>query len=192
MAGAPNEPVLRDAQHNNALSGVLHSEFGGHSVLLTGDTVGRLKTDPDTACAYAERIMSERAHDWPIASDVLIGQHHGGNNASSNCFIRAVHPTWVVFSAGHKGYRHPTQVAADRFLANGVDKDHMLRTDRGDDEGPGEWVYGDIKGCVDQPGDDDVEIWLPDDGAPLKVQYRQPAKPCPTQKVKAHAASGHH
>lgn len=173
------EAPLPDAEHRNALSTVVRFEYGGRSILLTGDTVGRLRGDPKTRCAYAERVMVEQAPTWAIDSDILIGQHHGGDNASSNCFIRAVSPTWVVFSAGHKGYRHPTQAAADRFLAAGVDKDRMLRTDRGDDEGPGEWIYGDIRGCVDQPGDDDVEIWLSDTGAEPRVAYREGARACP-------------
>jgi beta-lactamase superfamily II metal-dependent hydrolase len=179
LTRGPGEPPLPTPEHRNALSTVIRFEYGGHSILLTGDTVGRLREDPNSTCAYAERIMVGDASTWPIDSDVLVGQHHGGNNASSNCFIRAVSPTWVVFSAGHKGYHHPTQAAADRFVANGVDKDRMLRTDRGDDEGSGEWQYGDIQGCIDQPGDDDVEIFMPDDGSDLRVAYRERARTCP-------------
>jgi len=183
MTIGTGEAPLPKPEHNNALSIVARVEYRGHAVLLTGDTVGRFRGNPGTACAYAERIMTGNAATWPIASDVLIGQHHGGDNASSNCFIRAVKPRFVVFSAGHKGFHHPTQAAADRFIANGVNPDNMLRTDRGDDEGKGEWQYGDIRGCEDQPGDDDVDIWLPGDASAVRASYRLPAVTCPVRNA---------
>ena len=37
----------------------------------------------------------------PMSSFVLIAPHHGADNASSTCFIRAVDPHWVIFPAGH-------------------------------------------------------------------------------------------
>ena len=115
--------------------------------------------------------------------DVLVGQHHGADNATSNCFIRAVSPTFVVFSAGH-AYRHPRQSTVDRLLANGIGKDAILRTDRGDTEGgtgrDKEWVYDSRAGCpADGPGDDDVEISMPaDPAARISVRYRLPRGAC--------------
>ena len=171
---------LPTAEHNNAVSIVAHLTYHGHSVLLTGDTVGKLLSNSGNTCRYAEKIMRDRASEWPIESDVLIGQHHGGNTASTNCFIRAVKPKFVVFSAGHKNYHHPSQKAADRIrLTAQISPDAMLRTDLGDDEGGGEWVYKSIAGCVDKPGDDDVEVILPDDPAALvTAQYLHPHSGC--------------
>jgi competence protein ComEC len=176
----PGEAPLPTPEHNNALSIVVRLEYHGNSVLLTGDTVGRFRGDPSTKCAYAERIMVSSADEWPVRSDVLIGQHHGGDNASSNCFIRAVMPKFMVFSAGHKGFHHPTQAAADRIrLTANISPEAMFRTDRGDDEGRGEWRFGSIRQCVDQPGDDDVEIFLPaTDSMPVRVQYRTNKRGC--------------
>lgn len=154
------------AERYNGISLVIRFEYGGHSVLLTGDTLGRIekRRKDDTLCQYAEREMVENLDQVPLQSEILVGQHHGSDDSSINCFIRAVKPTWVIFSAGHE-YKHPRQSAADRFIANGVDKDRMLRTDRGDNEGgrgrSKEWRYGGIRRCNDQPGDDDVEIRLP-------------------------------
>lgn len=192
MTIGPGEAPLPKPEHNNALSIVARLEYRGRSILLTGDTVGRFRGDANSRCAYAERIMTEAAAAWPIASDVLIGQHHGGDNASSNCFIRAVSPKYVVFSAGNKGYRHPSQAAADRFLAFGVPPVRMFRTDRGDDEGAGEWQYGDVRGCIDQPGDDDIEIRLPSASNTIDIAYRLSAVPCPvhTQEFYVKAKSG--
>jgi beta-lactamase superfamily II metal-dependent hydrolase len=171
------DPALPEPDRKNALSLVIRFEYGGHSVLLTGDTIGRRRRESNRACRNAERIMARGA--VPIQSDVLIGQHHGGDNATSNCFIRAVKPSWVIFSAG-RGHAHPTQRAADRLTSWGVDPDRILRTDRGDDENDvGQWVYKTIAGCHDQAGDDDVEVWLPREATqPVRVQYKTPSTTC--------------
>jgi hypothetical protein len=64
----------------------------------TADTVGRRLGDDDTACKDAEKVMVDRhnAGQAPLASDVLVAPHHGGNNGSSACFIQAVAPQFVV------------------------------------------------------------------------------------------------
>jgi len=180
----PGEPRLRDGPLNNALSIVVKFTYAGRSVLLTGDTVGRVDGTTNTACQYAERIMVERADRVPIQSQVLVGQHHGGDNATSNCFIRAVKPEWVVFSAGHAN-RHPRQSTADQLVAWGVDPDQILRTDRGDFEktvkkGAVEWLYKTPRDCPpDPPSDDDVEIRLLSDPAvAISVAYRLPSEAC--------------
>jgi competence protein ComEC len=176
------EPALSESMRNNALSSVIRFEFGGHSVLLTGDTVGRPDSQNNSLCRYAERIMVENSDATPLRSDVLVGQHHGADNATANCFITAVQPQFVVFSAGHQ-HRHPRQSAADRLVANGIAPGNIFRTDRGDHEGGSgwkkEWVYGSIAGCRDEPGDDDVEIRLPaDPHAPVAVAHRSPSTGC--------------
>jgi competence protein ComEC len=177
-ARAKSEDEYPKPEHNNAVSVVARFEYRGHSVLLTGDTVGRLHTSKSAVgCHYAEREMVENKAAWPIDSDVLVGQHHGSNNASTTCFIKAVSPEFVVFSAGHKNYQHPNAKVAARFLAAGVPPKNMFRTDRGDDEGQDEWIYLSIKGCVDKPGDDDVDIWLPDNGR-IRAEYRLDKKAC--------------
>jgi competence protein ComEC len=180
----PGEPSLvnEPAMRNNALSSVIRFEYGGHSVLLTGDTVGRPDHKDNRLCRYAERIMVENVEVVPLRSDVLVGQHHGADNATANCFIREVQPTFVVFSAGHQ-HRHPRQSTADRLLAAGVLPENIFRTDRGDNEGgtgrKKEWIYGALAGCKDQPGDDDIEIRLPSDPAgAVSAAYRTPSGGC--------------
>jgi competence protein ComEC len=159
LARSPGEASLSGGPLNNNLSIVIRFEYGGHSVLLTGDTVGRMLGDPPGTCAYAERIMANRASSVPIASDVLIGQHHGADNSSSECFLNAVGPRIVIFSAGH-AHQHPTAAAATRVLAlRPVPR--IFRTDYGDDEGGFEWSRGRRANCVDRPGDDDVQLRLP-------------------------------
>jgi competence protein ComEC len=166
-----------DAARNNGLSIVIRFEYGGHSVLLTGDSLGRRQGDPASTCAYAERIMVARAAAVPIDSDVLIAGHHGADNASSTCFIQAVSPRYVVFAAGHE-YHHPRQAAVARFIGSGVALSNIFRTDLGDNEGGTEMTDG-AGSCADPTGDDDVEIRLPSSPAgAVTVAYRGQSAAC--------------
>ncbi len=170
------------AERNNVISIVAKFTYAGRSVILTGDTIGREIDDAPDACRYAEKWMVTKGN-VKLKSDVLIGEHHGGDNSSSRCFIEAVAPDYVVFSAGHvKSFAHPRAAAANRYLndpVHPITADHILRTDRGDDQGEKEWDYGREAGCVDKAGDDDIEIFIPEDPAKqIRVQYRSPAKPC--------------
>lgn len=163
----------------NAISIVVRLDYRGGSVLYTGDTVGRRLNDPDTACKDAEQIMVGRhdAGEVSLTSNVIIAPHHGGNNGSSTCYIQAVfadvpaESRYVVFSSGHD-HQHPTAAAAARYLAAGAPLANLYRTDRGDDEaGAFEWKEGSVEGCVDDRGDDDVEIAIREDGS-VEVDYR--------------------
>jgi competence protein ComEC len=174
-----------DAARHNGLSIVIRFEYGGHSVLITGDSLGRRQGDPANTCAYAERIMVSRAPTVPIDSDVLIAGHHGADNASSTCFIQAVSPQYVIFAAGSE-YHHPRQAAVDRFTAVNVTPHppyavplaNIYRTDLGDNEGGTEMTEGAGR-CPDPTGDDDVEIRPPSSPArPLTVAYTGVSAPC--------------
>jgi len=112
----------------------------------------------------------------PIQSQVLIAPHHGADNGSSTCFIKAVNPKFVIFSAGSI-HHHPRTKVAKRYTDNGVKVENMFRTDRGDDEGGTEWKHGRIENCNDSRGDDDIEIIFPQQGKP-KVAYRQSSQGC--------------
>ncbi len=165
-----------ESERLNAISIVVRLDYRGHAILYGGDTVGRRLDDGDTACKDAEAAMVANASQVPLRAEVLIAPHHGGNNGSSRCFIQAVNPTFVIFSAGHM-FDHPTARAAQRYIAHGVPVQNMFRTDRGDDEGGFEWVRGRIAGCTDPRGDDDVDIVLRATGAP-QVAYRQVTAGC--------------
>ena len=165
------------SERRNAISIVVKLEFEGKSILFTGDTVGRRLSDPDDACKDAEKIMVDRNDDYPLKADVLIAPHHGGNNGSSKCFLEAVLPKFVVFSAGHE-YGHPSKGTAKRAQNAGVRKSNIFRTDRGDDEDSiFEWKEGSVDGCKDGRGDDDVEIVLPRTGN-VRVEYRRASSGC--------------
>ncbi len=155
----------------NAGSIVVRLTYAGESILLTGDAVGRRKrsADPDQILA-TEKAMVDNANSVAIASSVLVAPHHGANNGSSQRFIEAVNPDWVIFSSG-SSHQHPTEAAAERYLTAGVPKKQIFRTDKGDYEsGSYHWQEG-TTGAKDLPRDDDVEIYIRENGK-VCVEYR--------------------
>jgi competence protein ComEC len=179
------DPVPNPGEFYNAGSIVIRLEFAGKSVLFCGDAVGRHKDSPAGTCIATEKYMCDQSTEKRIRSDVIIAAHHGGNNASSERFIQAVDPKWVIFSAGHANH-HPTRAAAQRYIDQGVPVTHMLRTDRGDDEPDEpnkepEWKYGSKPGHHDPPGDDDIDILIRSNGQ-LVVAYRDPDSKAPTRR----------
>jgi competence protein ComEC len=162
---------LSEAERRNVVSVVVRLDYGEASVLYGGDTVGRRIGDAAGACKDAEAWMvgNHAAARATLRADVLIAPHHGADNGSSQCFIQAVQPEWVIFSAGHD-FEHPRAATVARFLAAGVALARLLRTDRGDDEGPAEWAEGRVAGCTDPRGDDDLEIRL-HPGGTVRVAY---------------------
>ena len=169
---------LTTSEFNNAGSVVLRIDFAGKSILLTGDAVG-LELCDEAECEESakmiatEKYIVENKSSVGIDSDVLIAPHHGSKGSSSYEFIKEVSPDWVIFPAGHR-HKHPHQAAADRYLDVNP-KIKMLRTDRHDDEGEGEWDCGRIDGHKDKSGDDDVDIVVSANGD-LTVAYRNETK----------------
>jgi len=166
----PNEQI-------NARSIVIRLEYAGKSVLFAGDTVGRHKGDPDVnACIAAEQYMVSNISAVPIHSEVVIAPHHGSDAASSQAWVSAVAPDYVIFSCGHK-YGHPWASTAQRYLDAGVPLLNIFRTDIGDNEaldphdvdGKYEWSYG-MNKEGHKAGTGDVGVWIRPDGM-LTVSY---------------------
>lgn len=162
-----------------AVSLVVRLDYGDSSLLLTGDTIGRLASWPDDQCGYAEAEMV-KTQAQALAVNVMLAPNHGANTAGSRCLVEAVGPDWVIFTAGH-GKGNPDARAVQRYLQAGLPADRLLRTDRSDDEGGGEWPSGVSSGCHDQPGDDDIEILMPDRGPPV-VRYLRANDVCVIMK----------
>jgi beta-lactamase superfamily II metal-dependent hydrolase len=182
IAGWPEWPgtIPTDAaERRNVISIVARLEYGGNSILYTGDTIGRAKGDDDDVCESAELFMVLNSSAVSVASEVIIAPHHGGDNGSSSCFVEAVDPTYVIFSSG-SDHDHPSWGAARRYLSWGVPIDNIFRTDWGDDEsdeGDYEWRHGRVIDCQDGRGDEDVEVVLPQTGN-VQVGYRSAATGC--------------
>ena len=160
----------------NVVSIVVRIDYGGRSVLLTGDTVGRRLNDAPHACRDAQRVMVERQAQVGLRSDIMLSAHHGGDNGDALCFIEAVNPEAVIISAGHD-HEHPRESTVERYLAAGIPAERIYRTDRGDDEGPNEWDGGRIDKCIDGRGEDTIELRLPSDRRrPIEIAYLNPAR----------------
>ena len=162
--------ISSEAEMRNALSIVMKLNVWDHSMLFTGDTIGRRIDDPDYACKDSEAMMVANPESKKLRSTVMLAPHHGANNASSKCFIEAVSPTSVIFPAGHR-HEHPRKSVYDRYIAAGVSPDQVYRTDLGDREearagASREWV-AEGPTCKDAPGDDDILVYFYRDRAPL-------------------------
>jgi len=163
----------------NSVSIVMKLEYEGKSILFCGDAVGRHIGDPDNSIIATEAYMVQNAKDW-LDSDIIIAPHHGADNGSSTEFISLVSPESVIFSSGSY-HNHPTRSAAERYLRS-VDINNIYRTDRGDDEEKPdkpyyEWRHGQIDGCTDGYGDDDIQITLHPSSS-YTITYLNPNPPC--------------
>jgi competence protein ComEC len=88
---------------NNA-SCVLKVSIGSQSVLLTADIE-----------KPAEEELIKR-HKTDLPATILIAPHHGSKTSSSNNFIKAVKPKYVIFSCGYLNtYHHPHLQTINRY-----------------------------------------------------------------------------
>jgi len=94
---------------NNA-SCVLRVEVpGGRAVLLSGD----IERSAELSLVGNPSLQ--------LAADVLVAPHHGSLTSSTPDFVRAVHPTVVLFPAGYRNrYRFPRPAVVERYAAIGA------------------------------------------------------------------------
>ena len=110
----PREGDL-SAFSENDLSVVLKLDYGGASVLLSGDIEAKVE----------RRILREGV---PVQSEVVKVPHHGSNSSSLEEFLGGVRPKVAVVSCGRENiYRHPSRNVLDRYEELGV---RLFRTDR--------------------------------------------------------------
>ena len=63
-----------------------------------------------------------------LRSDVLLAPHHGSKTSSSKEFLDAVHPQFIMVSAGYRNrFGHPKNEILDRYAASGAT---VFRSDR--------------------------------------------------------------
>lgn len=153
----PDTTGLGEAERENVVSIMTRISYGGHAILVTGDAIGRPLNAPDSACIGSEAWAVHHLDPEWLSADVLVASHHGADNGSAACFITAVAPEHVIFSAGG-GYGHPRQSTAERLGRLGIDAEGMLRSDRGSDSEADEWEDGMVPRCGDSAGDDDIDI----------------------------------
>ncbi|MBA4382468.1 MAG: competence protein ComEC, partial [Sideroxydans sp.] len=104
-----------DKKHDNDQSCVLHISVVTQSVLLVGDIE---KTSES-------RLLALHMHDLP--STLLVAPHHGSKSSSSEAFVSAVSPQYVVFTAGYRNrFHHPHPDVWQRYGEMGAKR---LRSD---------------------------------------------------------------
>lgn len=95
---APLQAALTEIKNDNDFSCVLNVSSVGnpqHSVLITGD-VGHH--------AEAALIASAQAKSESLQAAILLAGHHGSRYSSSEPFLQAVVPQFILFSAGYQNH----------------------------------------------------------------------------------------
>ncbi|MEJ2691726.1 MAG: DNA internalization-related competence protein ComEC/Rec2 [Candidatus Thiodiazotropha sp.] len=94
---------------SNDRSCVVQVSNGHWSLLLTGDIESE-----------GEHSLLAAAADG-LASDILVAPHHGSATSSSEAFVKAVDPEWVLFSTGYRNrYGFPRQPVVERWRRAGA------------------------------------------------------------------------
>lgn len=118
----PPPPDWERQRVRNEDSVVLELRFGDVSIVLPGD-IGR----------EGEQILESRLDTRPIT--ILKAPHHGSASSSTEPFLRAAHPSAVVFSAGRSNrFGHPAPIVLARYRALNAlvfrtDEDGAVRLD---------------------------------------------------------------
>ncbi len=98
----------------NALSCVLAVGTGDARVLLSGDIPAR-----------EEALLVARAD--ALAAPLASAPHHGSRHSSSDVFVQAVRPRWVIVQAGYRNrFGHPDAGVVERYRRAGA---QIARTD---------------------------------------------------------------
>ena len=102
----PDQSSYRSRNENSC---VLRISAAGSSVLLTGDV--EALAEADMLISYADQLRS----------DILLAPHHGSTSSSSEAFITAIDPQYVVYSSGYRNqFDHPAAVVQARYQALNV------------------------------------------------------------------------
>lgn len=118
---APNEPLFVKDQmkaggnDTNANSIVLRLDYGDFSMLFMGDAETQTE----------QRLLGKK--DLDLDAKVIKVGHHGSKYATSEDFLKRVHPEAAIISDGAwNRYGHPAQVVLDRLKGGNV---KLWRTD---------------------------------------------------------------
>ena len=122
----PTKELVKDVNggqksdpNNESIVGKL--TYKDFSMLFTGDAEKEAE----------DKILSKYAKD--LKCDVLKSGHHGSYTASSEKFLDAVKPSYVLISCGpeeakRNTYGHPHLEALENYLKHGVDEKNILCT----------------------------------------------------------------
>lgn len=103
-----NERVI-DPEEENDKSLICLFQYDGFRYLYTGD-----------ASIAIEKQLLETNN---LEADVLKLGHHGSNTSSDPAFLKAVHPTLALISAGYQNrYGHPNVSVLETLNEQGIDR----------------------------------------------------------------------
>ena len=106
----PPAPTSRRFRKENDNSCVVRVSNGSWSLLLSGD----IEREGESS------LLAETGSQ--LESDILVAPHHGSNTSSSQAFVEAVKPTWVIFSTGYRNrYDFPRPAVVERWRSAGAD-----------------------------------------------------------------------
>lgn len=128
-SASPPSPNGDCAYRINNASIVLMMEINGIRVLLTGDANGKERDhEAEGNAGHIERLLLdlEAAHPGTLQADVLKAPHHGSETASTEEFINAVNPEFVIISASTM-HHLPRETVVERYTDG---ERVILRTDR--------------------------------------------------------------
>lgn len=97
-------PIESKSGHENNHSCVVLLDINGRKILFTGD----IERTAETAIVASGKALK---------ADILIAPHHGSFTSSSDTFVQAVQPKYVVFSAGSSNrWSFPNPQVVQRYL----------------------------------------------------------------------------
>ncbi|MFH0772401.1 MAG: MBL fold metallo-hydrolase [Candidatus Omnitrophota bacterium] len=119
------------AEGLNNTSIVLWVKYKEVSFLLTGDAEGKKRNDPPDKLKYVEKDLINE-NPSKLKTTFLKAGHHGSETSSTNAFIDAVSPEYVIICAGNKEFSGtvlPDKSVIERYEDRGI---KIYRTDRDD------------------------------------------------------------
>lgn len=132
----------REAEEPNNTSIVIWFKYGGVSFLFVGDAEGKERKDSPEVLKFVEKDLVEQ-YGSRLKSTFLKAGHHGSESSSTNAFIGAVSPDYVIICAGNKkfsGTLLPDKSVIERYEKRGI---KIYRTDKNDRKKPSDKTSGD-------------------------------------------------
>lgn len=108
-------PINRTSVQHNNHSCVVKVTDSNHSILLTGDIEHKAESE----------LVEYYKGTHLLKSDIIVAPHHGSKSSSSEAFIEAVDPSYVVFSAGYRNrWGFPHQEVLKRYTDRKIQAFH--------------------------------------------------------------------
>lgn len=132
----------QEADNPNNTSIVLWIKYGEVSFMFPGDAEGKKRKDSPDKLKFVEKDLVEE-YNGKLKSTFLKAGHHGSESSSTNVFIDAVSPEYVIIMAGNKKFRGtllPDKSVVKRYENRGI---KIYRTDRDDERKDSSEASGD-------------------------------------------------